>query len=295
MITSLCCLKIYVVIKSASIVRLRVQMKLGITSIQRNRGRYLNEWVSFHYLVGFRKFYIYLHKCTDNSLDVLDVLRRKYDISYCVVRDDLPLAQLSVYQVSYNEHNHEVDWMAFIDGDEFLFSPGILDIRNSLEPHFYKKTSALCPYWVCFGSSGHINEPDGLITENFRLRGALDQSVNFTVKSLIKGRQGSLINVSSNPHVFLTPLGSYDEKDRLITDLPTGWRPSHDTIRINHYVTQSRKFFEQNKRSAGTALDPLDKTLCRYEDWWNSHDTNEFYDDSMDFYLPELRKLMSNI
>lgn len=268
-------------------------MRLGITSIQRNRGRYLAEWVSFHHLVGFRKFYIYLHKCTDNSCEVLDKLSKRYDISYCVVRDDLPLAQLSVYQVSYNEHNHEVDWMAFIDGDEFLFSPGKFDIRDSLESYFYQRTSALCPYWVCFGSAGHITEPDGLVTENFRYRGALNQNINHSVKSLIKGRQGSLIQVSINPHVFLTPLGSYDEKGRLITDLPTVWHPSHDTFRINHYVTQSRQFFEKHKMYAGTALDPLERTLCRYDDWWSMHDVNEFYDDSMDFYIPELKNLLA--
>lgn len=270
-------------------------MRLGITSIQRNRGRYLAEWIGFHYLVGFRKFYIFLHKCTDNSVEVLEKLKEHFDIVYIVINNNVPVAQLSVYQVSYNEYNHEVDWMAFIDGDEFLFSPNNLDISVALESHFYKKTSALCVYWVCYGSSGHLKEPDGFVIDNFKYRGSFDLGINHQVKSLIKGRQGSLIKVSINPHMFLTPLGSFDEMGRLITDLPTNFPPSHASLRINHYVTQSREFFDKNKKISGTALDPADRALFRDEDWWNTHDVNEYYDDSMDFYVPLLKKLINEL
>lgn len=268
-------------------------MRLGIASIQRNRGRYLAEWISFHYLVGFRKFYIYLHKCTDDSVDVLNALSKKYDIWFMVVPDDIPLPQLAAYKHAYTEFNHAVDWIAFIDGDEFLFSPGKKDISETLSDHFYLKTSALCVHWVCFGSSGHIVEPVGLVTENFRFRGEFDHAPNRHVKSIVKGRQGSLVDISQNPHMFITPLGSYDENGRLLTNAAPDWVPTHKTIRINHYVTQSREFFLQNKAEAGTAMDKTDQKFTRCESWWRGHDVNTIYDDSMDFYLPELKKLMS--
>lgn len=267
-------------------------MILGIASIQRNRGRYLAEWINFHYLVGFRKFYIYLHKCTDNSIDVLTDLSRHYDIWYSIVPEDIALPQLAAYEHAYREFNHAVDWIAFLDGDEFLFSPGKFDIGETLLDHFYKKSSALCVYWVCFGSSGHINEPDGLVTENFRYRGAFDIDPNRHVKSIVKGRQGSLVQVSQNPHMFITPLGSFDENDRLLLSAAPDWEPTHRTLRINHYVTQSRQFFLENKALAGTAMDTNEQSFTRCDAWWRGHDKNDFYDDSMDFYLPSLKELI---
>jgi len=36
-------------------------MRLGITTIQRDRAPWIKERVAFHYLVGFRKFYIFLN------------------------------------------------------------------------------------------------------------------------------------------------------------------------------------------------------------------------------------------
>lgn len=264
----------------------------SIVSIQRNRARYLKEWVVFHHLIGIRKFYIFLHKCTDNSIEVLGELAQNYDIKFMTVSDDVAMPQLAVYKYAYKEFNHEVDWMAFIDGDEFLFSPKFENINEVLEEHSYTKTSALCAYWVCFGSSGHIDEPNGLITENFRYRGHLNMAANRHVKSIIKGRQGSLVDVCQNPHIFFTPLGSYDEIGRLIEHASPDWDPSHETIRINHYVTQSRSFFEKNKALAGTAMDGVNSKIVRDENWWVQHDTNDCYDDSMDVYLPKLKALL---
>ena len=42
-------------------------MKIGLVSIQKNRAPWLHEWVAFHHLVGFGKFYVYAHNCSDNS------------------------------------------------------------------------------------------------------------------------------------------------------------------------------------------------------------------------------------
>ena len=38
-------------------------MKLGITTIQRNRGPWIVQWLAFHLMVGFDRFFFYAHKC----------------------------------------------------------------------------------------------------------------------------------------------------------------------------------------------------------------------------------------
>ena len=96
-------------------------MKLGITAIIRDSAPWVAEWVAFHSVVGFEKFYIYLHKCKDRTGEQFESLKRNLDITIHKVPDDLKNAQIAAYNHAYAEYNHAVDWMAFIDRDEFLY------------------------------------------------------------------------------------------------------------------------------------------------------------------------------
>ena len=42
-------------------------MKIGLVTIQKSRAPWLHEWLAFHHLVGFEKFYFYAHNCTDHT------------------------------------------------------------------------------------------------------------------------------------------------------------------------------------------------------------------------------------
>src|SRR3989344_7888074 len=96
-------------------------MLIGITTIQRNRAPWIKEWIAFHYLVGFRKFYIYTHMCSDNTAEILNGLKKKFDITIIPMGPEVEMAQMTSYQHSCDNFLKEVDWMAFIDSDEFLF------------------------------------------------------------------------------------------------------------------------------------------------------------------------------
>lgn len=162
-------------------------MTLGITSIQRDRAPWIKEWVVFHYLVGFRKFYIYLHNCSDNSHEILESLAKKFDIKIIVVDTNTDTPQLKCYQESYQQFGEEIDWMAFLDGDEFLFPTADKSLDNALKNYSGKKLSALGVYWSCFGSSNYIKEPKGLIIENYKFRANDNYPNNRHIKSMVRG------------------------------------------------------------------------------------------------------------
>lgn len=265
-------------------------MKLGITTIQRDRSPWIREWVVFHYLVGFRKFYIYLHNCSDDTEEILEELKKKIDINICIVSPNMKNPQLKCYQEAYNKFGSEVDWMAFIDCDEFLFPTSSESISNVLEMYSDKKFSALGVYWACFGSSGHIQEPSGLIIENYKYRAKDNYHNNRHIKSIVRGGIQAKVEPIS-PHLFLTPLGTYDENAKLIRKGWTDYEPTYNRLRINHYLTQSRSFFINFK----SKVIPPDGANKRDESFWEEHDKNDVFDNSMDKFVEPLKTMIKSL
>lgn len=264
-------------------------MKLGITTIQRDRAPWIKEWVAFHYLVGFRKFYIFTHICKDDTEGVLAGLKKSFDIEILPTNEfDKP--QIKCYQYSCDNFLKDVDWMAFIDCDEFLFPTHDNSMEIPLKGYIEKKISALGVYWVCFGSSGYIEEPSGLIIENYKKRARNGYINNRHIKSIIRGRQ---VASCLDAHLFKTPSGTFDENLRPITYGWTNYEPTYESFRINHYICQSRSYYLNFKKKAGSA--GVDRGYIRKESWWREHDINDVVDNSMDKFLKPLKKLMDSI
>lgn len=246
-------------------------MHLAITSIQRNRAPWIMEWLAFHLVVGFDRFYLYAHSCDDGTTELLTRLARHYPI---VVH---PFAgqhkpQLLAYQHAWNSYGREVDWMAFIDGDEFLFPTRAKTIREALAPFAETPLSALAVYWMCYGSSGHLEEPGGLVMEEFTRHAELDFLPNRHVKSIVRG--GTDAVTISGSHVFSTPHGTVDALLRPIDrGVMANLMPSYEALRINHYATQSHDYFKRTKQHMGAA--DVSPELVRPDTWFTAHDRNE--------------------
>lgn len=266
-------------------------VKIGLVSIQKNRAPWLHEWVAFHHLVGVSKFYVYAHNCQDETPAVLRRLAQTYDLQGFALNTDENQVQLKAYQHAYDNFGHECDWLAFIDGDEFLFPTAAPTLQQALAPVHYRRTSAIGVYWVCFGSGGHVQEPPGLVVENYTRRPPLGFADNQHIKSLVRGRQAS--RVGPNSHMFLTPWGTQDELGRAITFGRTDHAPSYAQLRINHYVTQSREYFLRFKQDSGAA--DAGAAYVRPKAWWDKHDRNDEADDSMAPWLAPLRQEMARV
>lgn len=268
-------------------------MKLAVCTIQRDRGPWLREWFAFHYLIGVRKFYFFAHKCTDNTAQEIINLQHHFDITAFEMADSVATPQLAAYRHTYENFSHEFDWIAFLDGDEFLFPTHGTDILPVIERFAYSKLSALAVYWACFGSSGHVTEPSGLITQNYRMRAPLDFADNRHVKSIVQGRQPESFKVLSNSHFFGTYHGTFDEQMRPVTAGFTEYEPSHKQLRINHYCCQSLEFFRKFKQGSGAP--DSNPHLVRPDSWWTKYDRNDQQDDSLDLIFPKLQDLILSL
>ena len=252
-------------------------MKLGITSIQRDRGKYILEWIAFHMTIGFNKFHIYNHGSDLLQIRILTELSKKFpDLIHAYqIGETVDRPQITAYQHSWATNKNSCDAMAFIDGDEFLFSPG-KNFPEEISKFFTNQVSALGVYWMIYGSNGHFEDPEGLITENFPRHAEKNFAANNHIKTIMKGGESATINHS---HLFQTKNGTYDEKERLIKNpIASEYKPSIEKFRLNHYVTQSYEYFKKKKQQSGQADLPRQYIHARPENWFEYHDRNESND-----------------
>ena len=262
-------------------------MTIAIASIQRNRNPYIIEWLAFHLAVGFDQFYIYAHKTTDGMAETLQRLSRKYPIQvFALDANDWP--QIIAYNHAWTHFGNKEEWMAFIDGDEFLFPTKTDSIGEALAGYKDQKLSALGVYWKCYGSNGHIDEPTGMLLENYPRHSDDTFYANRHIKSIVKGGEQVVTNRS---HLFETGNGTVDEHFRPITEgLMMDYRPTYDVFRINHYVTQSFEYFKKTKQNIGAA--DLPAGAQRSDEWFTRHDRNEEDDGMSRRFLEKTKEYM---
>lgn len=192
--------------------------ELAVCAIVKDEGAYLHEWICFHRLIGVERFYLYDNDSSDDTLEVLlpHMLNGYVELTRWPGR----VRQLDAYHHCLLVHRDSTRWIAFIDADEFLWSPRERWLPKLLAD--YRHVPALQARWVVFGTSGHDTPPEGaLVTEAYTWReAALD---NPHVKTIA---QPTRTGHALDPHHF-----THDE-------IPVRFHP--DELRVNHYWTKSK-------------------------------------------------------
>lgn len=93
---------------------------MAIVSIVKNEEPYIREWIEYHKLVGVDHIYIYDNGSNDKTVEIA----RKYQTEGFVTLIEFPGqgVQLTAYDDALHKYKNDVDYMAFIDADEFLYS-----------------------------------------------------------------------------------------------------------------------------------------------------------------------------
>jgi hypothetical protein len=291
----------------------RSNVYLAAGLIYRNHARYLREWIEFHMLMGFERFYLYDNGSDDDHLEILE----PYIAEDIVVVEQWPLRPGQFPQYLAFEHclskrreeterrrregmtsPEEARWIAFIDIDEFLFSPTgkpVSDILRDFEAH-----PAVLVNLALFGTSGHVTEPDGLVIENYSRR--LPDSNHYPVVKCIVDPRAAYHCYGAHAFAYFgnvyefkgarfdepvwAPLDPVNERHEPITIRHQTPDLSYDLLRINHYYTQSeaqlREKWATRRVDTGELREPLSD---RYLELMNA-----VSDDTIQMHLPALRQ-----
>lgn len=185
-------------------------MILGITAIVKNEALYIEEWLLFHHLQGVDKFFIYDNDSTDNLQDILS----KY-LYLNIIYTPWPgkCRQIAAYQDSINKYKEEVNWMAFIDIDEFLYNKEG-SIKESITGN---NIGVIKVPWFFFGSNNHKFYYPELVIDRFTGRAIGAVSI---FKCLVNMQK--VTSAGKDPHTFKS-------KGKL----------AFNNLYLNHYHTKS--------------------------------------------------------
>lgn len=220
---------------------------LAICAIFREEAPFLKEWIEFHRGVGVTHFYLYNNFSTDDYASVLAPFIR--DGLVTLIDWPVPVGQVSAYAHCVAHHWKDARWLAFIDIDEFLFSPHRLDIRDILER--YRDLPGLHVWQAFFGTSGHQERPVGPLLEAYTLRGPLTQT---TAKTIVNPR------MVRKPDVHVSKYWAGESLDTARRPVAKGIEPVLDVLRINHYWSRSMADMMQKIRR-GDASTPEPRRL----------------------------------
>jgi hypothetical protein len=202
------------------------------------------EWVAHHLLLGFDKIHIFDHKSVTPISQTLGTILNNTVTVNRVEGDGGIKLKLIADAVEIASKN-KASWMLYLDADEFLLLNKLNNIKELLT--MYNFADALAINWLMFGTSGHKEQPPGLLTENF-IRS--DKMLNPHVKTFVRPEKVKL--PIQNPHFYhLTnpnrnfaatgnkkPIGPFNNVVKLFVNVYTY---------IAHYYSQSEDEFNRRK------------------------------------------------
>jgi Glycosyltransferase family 92 len=222
---------------------------LSVCAIFRDEAPYLREWIEFHRLVGVARFFLYDHESTDHSRDVLApyvedgtvvvhpwrVIAGPPDKDFRGVHRGLN-PQRTAYNDCLRWHRRDSRWIAFIDLDEFLFSPAGDPLPEVLKE--YEQWPGVVANWAMFHSGGHRAQPAGPVIGNYRVR--VNSQKNHIVKSIV---QPAYTVANRSGHNFRYAVLSAVDENHYPADGFWTKSVSFSRLRINHYFTKSEEEF----------------------------------------------------
>ncbi len=252
-------------------------MTVAVCAIVQNEAAHLAEWIAFHQIVGVQKFFLYDNGSQDNTVEIAN----RFD--GVTVRPWLGVAQqLAAYHDALTLFEMDADWIAFIDADEYLWSPTGLPLPTLLEQRYagHNAVGACC---LLFGTSG-VQEPPELRIESLVHRARDDEPRHNHVKTILRPSEALR---PLNPHCF--EVDTVDENGNPFSG-PWAPSPSWEILRINHYVTGSIQ--EATAKSKRIRADTGNVTGCLDE---YLVDFDKMADFKITRYLPLLKARLLSV
>ncbi|GAV88135.1 Glyco_transf_92 domain-containing protein [Cephalotus follicularis] len=207
------------------------------TTMVYNVAKYLREWVMYHSKIGVERFILYDNGSDDDLKSVVNELNEEgYDVETLLwvwpKTQEAGFSHVAVYA------KDSCTWMAYVDVDEFIFSPSWLNLSqpsNQLLKSLLQGRKSVGQVSIkCndFGPSNQVSHPIEGVTQGYDCRLKTEQRHKSIV--LLEAIDFSLLNVV---HHFNINVSYYKKRDLGLDDAV-----------INHYKYQAWSEFKTKFR-----------------------------------------------
>ena len=260
----------------------------------KNESHILSEWIDSHAAEGVDRFILVNNNSNDDFESAIGSAR--YADRVTLLHDSLTHAQSHIYNKYFNSHIKGTDkeWLLVCDLDEFVYSRnGFAKITDYLST-IPEDVSCISLPWKMYGSSGYDKHPETGVVTNFKYRDDYEQKGDgkimngmcspgwMTSKYIVRINQIITLNnhtVATNGGRLILPHGINGAPDSAFQPISEDLLNNYN-LHINHYVIQSREFFERVKMTRG---DIANKDKDNFRDWnyFALLDTNLILDDEL--------------
>lgn len=281
-------------------------MKL-VFSAMKDEGPDVLEWVCYQRAVGFDVALVYTNDCTDGSDDLLDALQGAglvHHRRHSAIGQDLSPQDAAARLIIADPVFRRADWALWVDADEFLMPLTLPDVPALVAALEDRGADAIALPWRNFGSSGHVDVPEGLVIEELTMTSAKLTRMERTFKCLFR-TSAPMAHLFAHRPIWsggpirclgpdLTPLPDemaqrMKENGRPDELLPREWKRRPRVAQINHYPVKSlRQFLLKRSRRSGLGH------KGRFADGYlNRFDINEAGRTEIHRFVPAVKALMA--
>jgi hypothetical protein len=196
------------------------------------------------------------------------------------------VGQIAAYDDCLRWHRHESRWIAFIDLDEFFFSPTGAPLPAVLAD--YERWPAVALRWAMFGTSGHKTKPPGLVTRNYRRRIEFDGNINMKTVA-----DPARVTTCLSAHHFDYPYLSAVDEDHFPvrgTRIASG---SCERLRLNHYHWKSEQEYVAKCARMQAIGRPREVPTAEHFESLRKAEERGQTDDAIQQYVPALEQALA--
>lgn len=240
---------------------------LAIGAIFKNECDYVLEWLAWHRAQGFSQFIIYDNGSDDGTLALLTSLDALHYISLRTI-EGKEGAQVEAYQAILDNDVQDVDYLAFIDADEFLVPDGRQSAADHLSVLFSDASvGAVGVNWRIYGTAGQEKQEEGFVIERFQQAASDQRSRNHFLKSVYRPEAVQTIFVHRavlkkgyeyvNTQGDALAFANYKQGIAPVKEGATtgvALNVCDRGLRVNHYALKSYDEFLRKKKYKGDAV-----------------------------------------
>ena len=276
-----------------------------LTTMAKDEGPYLLEWVAYHHLLGFTDILFLTNDCTDGTDDMLDALAGLGLLSRVdnAAWREKPPQPRGIARIGNHPLFVAADWHMLIDLDEFLqIKTGDGTVDGLIDVIKENDATAMPVTWRFFGSNGHARYEDDFVTTRFTSAASDHFTKGYGVKTIYTHQPWMKLAIH-RPHLKPKYLKT-DEKQlrwvngsgQVLNGRKIAWKQKldeagYDLVQLNHYGVKSGEEFLM-RRLRGDILNNHGK----YDDaYFRTYDQNSVQDTGASAMADKVRSLCDRL